>query len=739
MSNTKSTLQISGMHCAMCVQTVEKSIAKLPGVRDVRVNLASEKANVDFDARMVSIPDLQKAVRDAGYDANPVSEEESEEDDPALAAELRAKRIRFTIGFAVAIPLMLLMLLDLQLPFSMPLFLFVISTPVILYLSTPIWKAAFQALRNRSLNMDVMYALGIGVAFVASILGTFKIVLTREFLFYETTIFLATFLTLGRYLEARAKRKTSASLQKLLALRPSNAIVEREGSSFEIPISEVVVGDILIARAGEKIAVDGEVLAGESYVDESMMTGEPVPNLKTAGSTVLGGTLNQDGVLRYMAQKVGRDTLLAQILRMVEEAQGSRPPVQRIADRLVSYFIPTVLIIAILSFVVWYFLVGNGLLFSLTTLISVLVIACPCALGLATPTAVTVGIGRGAELGILIRDGETLEIAEKITTVVFDKTGTLTEGHPEVTEIFVPDSDEAAQLSLAASVEQNGQHPLGDAIVRYAQSRDVKFRRVKGFTNIRGRGVLGAVDDHAVVVGSSDFLQERGIDVPTHFKERVQKWERQARTAVVMAVDGVVRGAFAIADRIKPFAAKLIRNLQRDGYSVVMISGDKETSARAVADPLGIERIYAGVLPDEKAKIIRDLQAGGEKIAFVGDGINDAPVLTQADIGIALAQGTDIAIESGDMVLMGKQLADVHAALQLGKKVMSKIRQNLFWAFAYNTALIPVAAGLLYPLFGIRFQPELGGLAMALSSVTVISLSLLLKRYVPPAKSGIGD
>ena len=734
MPNKQSTLKVSGMHCAMCVKTVEKSIRNLDGILDVQVNLATEKARVTFDPGLVKIADMKKAVGGAGYEVTGTDEEEGGDDEAHLAAELRAKKRRFAIGFAVAIPLMLLTLLGVRLPIPMPYFMLIVTAPVFAYISYPIFRAAFQALRNRSLSMDVMYAMGMGVAFIASLLGTFEIVLTREFLFYETTIFLATFLTLGRYLEARAKGKTSESIKKLLALRSKTATVIRDGKEAEIAVSAVIVGDIILARSGEKIAVDGKVLDGVSYVDESMMTGEAVPVFKDRGDTVIGGTINGNGALRYRAEKVGRDTVLSQIVRMVEEAQGSKPPMQRLADRAVSYFIPVVLAIAIVSFVVWYFIVGNGLLFSLTTLISVLVIACPCALGLATPTAVTVGIGRGAELGILIRDGEALELSEKITTIVFDKTGTLTLGKPQMTDVFAPGNERENTLRLAASLEKNVQHPLSEAILQYARQQGIEPQSVTQFRTIGGKGLSGKVDGHEVLVGNSRFFEENEIDIKGEFQAKITEYETAGKTNMLVAVNGRLQAVIALADRLKASAQESVRQLKKAGYSVVMISGDNERSARAIASELEIERVYAEVLPQDKARITRELQSQGEVVAFVGDGINDAPVLAQADVGLALAGGTDVAVESGSIVLMRNDLTDVLAALQLSRKVMRKIRQNLFWAFAYNSALIPVAAGLLYPFFGITFKPELGGLAMALSSVTVITLSLMLKGYLPPAR-----
>ncbi|MFH1214280.1 MAG: copper-translocating P-type ATPase, partial [Candidatus Neomarinimicrobiota bacterium] len=604
-------------------------------------------------------------------------------------------------------------------------------TPVFIYLSYPIFRAAWQALKNRSLNMDVMYAMGIGVAFIASLLGTFEIILTRDFMFFETAVFLATFLTLGRYLEARAKGKTSTAIKRLMGLQPKTAIVIRDGLESEIPLEMVALDDIVIVKPGGKLPVDGVVTSGESFVDESMLTGEPLPVFKQSGNKISGGTLNQNGVLRVRAERVGSETVLDQIIRLVEQAQGSRPPVQRLADVAVSYFIPVILAIATLAFLFWYFIAGQTLLFALTTLISVLVIACPCALGLATPTAVTVGIGRGAELGILIKNGAALEIAPRVTHVVFDKTGTLTTGKPVVTDIFTVAISAEELLRNAAAVENNSEHPLGAAIVRYTQDKNITIPEATNFSAFGGRGVAANVDGREIVIGTEIFCGERQIVLLPEILTTTRQFEEAGKSAVFVAIDGQAAGVIAIADTIKDTAVSAIQKLKTGGFKVAMITGDNRRTAQSIAAQVGIDTVLAEVLPQDKAEAIRQLQAQGEVVAFIGDGINDAIALAQADVGIAIGSGTDVAVESGDIVLIRNDLNDVGAALQLSRKVMSRIKQNLFWAFAYNTALVPVAAGVLYPLFGITFRPELGGLAMALSSVTVITLSLSLRRFVP--------
>jgi Cu+-exporting ATPase len=742
----KVVLKIGGMACAMCVGALEAGLKRLDGVVDVRVNLASEKAYVSYNPRMVGLEDLKVAVADIGYQFLGLAGEEASADQEKalLAKDLADKKRRIIIGFAVSLILMALMYLPVHhfIPMSifmtapnfMNLFMLVVSAPAFIYVSLPIFRAAFRAMRNRSLDMDVMYAMGIGVAYGSSILGTFGIVLTSDFMFYETAIMLASFLTLGRFLEAKAKGSTSEAIRKLVGLQPKKATVLRDGSEIEVAVEEVVVGDQIQVKPGEKIPVDGLVLDGQSYVDESMITGEPVPVLKVVGQNVVGGTINKNGVLRFRATKVGRETILAQIISLVQEAQGSRPPIQRIADRAVSYFIPTILSIAALAFVYWYFIARETLLFSLTALISVLVVACPCALGLATPTAVTVGVGRGAEIGILIKSGEALEASEKLNSVAFDKTGTLTVGRPDVTDLTSFGIDEIDLLRLAANAEKGSEHPLAEAVVRKAQAQGISLIGATDFETLPGKGVLAKVDAKSVVVGNRLLFLERGIETPDELLAKASDFEKQGKTAILIALDGKGCGVLGIADKLKDSARRAVAELKKMGLGVVMITGDNLRSASAVANQLGIEQVLSEVLPEEKSKEIKRLQQGGRKVAFVGDGINDAPALAQADVGIAIGSGTDVAIETGEIVLMKDDLLDAVAAIQLSRKVISRIKLNIFWAFAYNALLVPVAAGALFPFYGITFRPEFAGLAMALSSVTVVSLSLLLKRYTPPAK-----
>ena len=735
--NEGVNLKIGGMTCAMCVKTIENALVRLDGIVSANVNLGTQKAYVTYNPGITTVPEMKKAIEDAGYEYLGMEGEDTEDlEEIAREKDLRKKRNRFIVGFAVGIPLMILMHLPVDFP-SMAYFMMVVSTPAFVYVSYPIFSAAYRALKNRNLNMDVMYSMGIGVAFISSIMGTFEFVLTRDFLFYDTAIILASFLTIGRYLEAKAKGKTSQAIKKLMGLQPKTAYVIRDNNEIKIPIEDLLIDDIVVVKPGEKIPVDGPVVSGESYVDESMITGEPIPVLKKKGDNVVGGSLNKNSIIRFEARKIGKDTVLSQIIRLVEQAQGSRPPVQRIADRAVSYFIPVVLAIAILSFIFWYFISGETLLFALTILISILVVACPCALGLATPTAVTVGIGRGAELGVLIKNGEALEISEKLTTIVFDKTGTLTQGKPDVTDIVGTGIDDKELLRMAASVEANSQHPLAEAVVLKAKEMGIEIKQSENFDTFQGKGVVAKVEGKEVLVGNRALLSEKNISYSEDFEKEILRLEDEGKTAILIAIDGRICAAIAIADKLKKWTKDAIKEFKEMKYDVIMITGDNARTADRVAEQIGIKEVYSEVLPQDKAGVVKGLQESGKVVAFVGDGINDAPALAQADVGIAIGSGTDVAIESGEIVLMKDDLMDCVCAVQLSKKVMLRIKQNIFWAFAYNMALIPVAAGVLYPFFGITFRPELAGLAMAMSSVTVVSLSLMLKKYVPPAKKRI--
>jgi len=756
---TQISLRLTGMTCANCVRTIENALKRLPGVSSVSVNLGVEKALVTYDRGQVSLGEMKAAIEGAGYTYLGVEGEESEKlEREARERDLAGKLRRAAVGFVVGVPLMLLsfvphellmdrLMLDMA---AVSYIMLAVSLPAFVYTSHPIFGAAYRTLRNLNLTMDVMYAMGIGVAYVSSVLGTFEIVLTREFMFYDSALLLAAFLMVGRYLEARAKGRTTDAIKRLMGLQPKTAIVIVDGKELEKDIGLVSAGDIVLARPGERVAVDGEVVSGESYVDESMITGEPVPVAKRAGSAVVGGTLNKNGALRFRALKVGKDTVLAQIVRLVEDAQATKPAIQKLADRAVTWFIPVVLAVALSTFAAWYLALGglvhgDVLLFSLGALISVLVIACPCALGLATPTAVTVGVGRGAELGILIKNSEVLESSGRLSTVVFDKTGTLTRGRPEVTDAVAfggtggtgqgarGKGDDGADevLRVAASLERNSQHPLAEAVVRRAVERGLAVPEAEGFDTLEGKGVSGRLDGQEVLAGNRALLAERGIGIDAGAESSMEALEREGKTAVLVAKGGRLLGVLAISDALKETSAEAVAELKAMGLKVVMLTGDNRRTAEAIARQAGIADVKAEVLPADKAEEVRRLQQGGAAVAFVGDGINDAPALARADVGIAIGSGTDVAIESGQIVLIRDDLRDAVAAIRLSRKVMTRIRQNIFWAFAYNTALIPLAAGVLYPSLGITLPPEVAGLAMAASSVTVVSLSLLLRRYEP--------
>lgn len=800
----KTSLKVTGMHCAACSASVESALSRLEGVDFASVSIASEDAQVSYDPEKISLEDIESAVRDTGFgvshpgmklkiggmhcaacagkvksalesiesvisvDVNLIDnsaylrytgdgidpkvlgeaidkagfeylgrdedysvEKEAEE----FESEQRGRLIRVITGIAVAAVLMALMYTGLPEGIPLHLVMFVIATPAVAFLGHPIFLAAFVSLRNLSLNMDVMYALGIGTAYLASVLGTFGIALTPDFMFYETAVMLSAFLTLGRYLETNAKGKTNEAVKKLLNLKPAKALVKKNGEFVEIAAEDLAEGSEILVKPGSRVPVDGMVISGEAYIDESMITGEPVPVLKKEGDPVTGGTLLTGGSVIFSAKKVGKETVLSQIISMVEETQRTKPPVQRIADVAVSWFIPAVLAIAIAAASTWYFVPGSTNLFALTVFISVIVVACPCALGLATPTAVTVGIGRGAEIGILIRNGESLEISEKLNAVVFDKTGTLTMGKPGVTDAISFGMDRDEMIGLAAAAESFSEHPIAGAIIEYADKNGIFVPEGDNFTSKSGGGVEVNAGGREVIAGNRDFVSNSGVVITEDVEKILSGFESEGKTTIVIAAGGKVCGVVAISDTIKDSAQKAISEIKEMGIPVSMITGDNAVTALAVAREAGIEDVHANVLPAEKAGIVKKIRGESGMIAFVGDGINDAPALAEADVGIAVGSGTDIALESADIVLMKSDLRDVAAAIQLARKVMGRIKLNLFWAFAYNTALIPVAAGVLYPFYGIVFRPEYAGAAMILSSVTVISLSLMLKGYTPPAVS----
>lgn len=726
------TIKIGEMTCAMCVNTVQKALSSISGVLEVDVNLNLEQAKITYLTEMTDISDIKQSIISAGYIYRGIVGESVGNDDE-LKKNLRVKLIRIIVGISFSIPMMYFMYFPVDFGMDMHLLYFLISTPVFLYLGYPIFTSGIRALKNRSLNMEVMYSLGILTAYISSVLGTFELVLTRDFMFYETAIMLSTFLLFGKYLEAKAKGRTSDAIKSLINLRPKVTTIIKNDEEIEIPTEEIVLGDKILVRAGESIPVDGKIIEGKSFIDESMITGEPIPIEKALGDKVVGGTINKNSNIVIEAERIGKDTVLEQIISLVENAQLSKPKVQTLADKAVTYFIPVVLSIAVGAFIIWYFLAGATLLFSLTALISILVIACPCALGLATPTAVTVGLGRGAELGVLVKDSLTFEKFDTIDTVVLDKTGTITSGKPTIIDIITDSMDEAEALRIAASIEKFSFHPLANAITKKAKEKGLEYYKASSVNTFGGSGIEAKVNDTIndtlYYIGSPEYIRDRST-INNFFLEQIERYRSQGKSIVVLASEET-KAVLTIHDEIKEHSKEAIELLKKDGLRIFMLTGDNEVSARYTADMVGTDNFIANVKPEEKSAKIKELQSNGSRVAFIGDGINDAPAMAQSDIGIAMGNGTDVAIESADIVLMKNTLLDAVAGLRLGKKVMSRIRLNLFWAFAYNTALIPLAAGLLYPIFGLQFRPELAGAAMALSSVTVISLSLALKTYNP--------
>lgn len=735
------TLKLNGMHCASCVMNVENFLIRLDGIFDVKADLTSQTARINYDKTKVTVKDMEEVINSLGFEVLGIDGQLEINEDEIYKNDLKDKRNRIIVGFAASAVLMALMYIHWH-PFglSMGITSLIISILPFLYVSLPTLRAGFNGLVHKNLNMDVMYSMGITVAYISSILGTFNIVLDHSFMFYETAIMLPSFLLIGRYLEAKAKKKTSDSIRELIGLQPTAAtLIELDSngnivSQKEVNIKEIQIGDILLVRPGDKIPVDGEVIGGHSYVDESMINGEPIPKAKRDGEEVFAGTINQDGVLRIKAKKIGSKTVLSNIIRLVEKAQSSRPPVQKLANTAVSYFIPTILTIAVVVFLLWYFVFDSTLLFALTTLISILVVACPCALGLATPTAVTVGVGRAAEFGILIKNGDTLENAGKIDVAAFDKTGTITEGQPEVDDVICYGISENELVELAASVEKNSNHPIAKAIVRKASDMNLELIQTSSFENITGKGLKAQVNDKDILAGNKKLLESQDIEIPQSVLEEYGRLEDLSKTIILIGVDREIKGILSLSDKIKANSKRTIEELHKMGIETYMLTGDNKKTASTVASAVGIDNVCAGVLPENKLDIVKNLQKEDKTVLFVGDGINDAPALTQANIGVAMGNGTDIAMESGDIVVMEGDLENVVAAVQFSKKVMTRIKENLFWAFAYNVILIPLAAGALYAGFGIMFMPEWSALAMALSSVTVISLSLALKGYVPAIK-----
>ncbi|MEW6034585.1 MAG: heavy metal translocating P-type ATPase [Chloroflexota bacterium] len=762
-------LQISGMTCAACVEKIQTAVGSLPGVSHITVNLATGTARVEYLSSVIRLKEIKAAIQELGYGA-----EEKLEGEAALEREKRERERevrRQLINLLVAAPLgALVMLGTFQpywfLPHVLPawmnnkVFLFILTTPVVLGPGRQFFVNSFNGLRRGVTDMNLLYATGIGAAYLIAVINTFWPDAGfggREATFYEAAALLTTFIILGRYLEAVTRGRTSEAIRKLMKLQPKKAHVLREGQEVEVHADEVEAGDIVVVRPGESIPVDGVVREGYSAVDEAMLTGESLPVEKKPGDEVIGGTLNKTGAFRFQATRVGKETALSQIIQMVENAQLTKPPLQRVADMVAGHFILGVHILALLVFLFWFFigfdlwfmpdsrliltpyvLTGMGVFgFSLLTSITVLVISCPCAVGLATPSAIMAGTGKGAEHGILFKGGDALEAISKLTTIVFDKTGTLTKGQPSVTDVVAVGLEEQAALRLAAIAEKNSEHPLGEAIVSAARGQGLDVPDADSFEAIPGYGVVAQWNGQGVILGNRKLMAERGIALGD-LTARAESLENQGKTAMFLATDGQSKGIVAVADTLKANSARAVAALKRMGLEVVMITGDNRRTAQAIAGQLGVDSVLAEVLPQEKANEVKRLQEQGRRVAMVGDGINDAPALAQADVGIAIGSGTDIAKETGHVVLMRDDPLDVVAAAQVGKATMKNVKQNLFWAFGYNTAAIPLGMGVVYPFTGLLVSPELASLLMALSSITVTMNALRLKAFVPPAKRDTG-
>jgi Cu+-exporting ATPase len=758
----KVELPITGMTCANCSLTVERALKRLDGVVSATVNLASERASVEYLPGVVSLAAIQQAIRDVGYDVVVPGDGQAAEDVERAArqAEIRDQTRKFWVGVAFALPLFLLSMgRDFGLlgewayaPWVDWLFL-ALATPVQFYVGGDYYVGAYKSLRAGSANMDVLVAMGSSAAYFYS-LAVLILPGVGGHVYFETSAMIITLIKLGKMLEARAKGRTSEAIKKLMGLRPKAAHVIREGSEVEIPIESVLLGDVVVVRPGERLPVDGVVMEGHSAVDESMLTGESLPVDKGPGDEVVGGTINKQGLLKFEATRVGAQTALAQIIRLVEEAQGSKAPIQRLADRVSAVFVPAVIAMATLTFLAWFFIGGVGFTESMIFAVAVLVIACPCALGLATPTAIMVGTGKGAEHGILFKNSEALERAHELTTIVLDKTGTITRGEPSVTDVVIMTKDEMTNepmakpqtvghwpsgswslLRLAASAEQGSEHPLGQAIVRAAREEGLALSEPRAFETVPGQGIAATVENQRVLVGSTRLLEDHGV-VLNGLDTQLGRLESEAKTAMLVAVDGEAVGVVAVADTVKEGSVEAVRQMQDLGLEVVMITGDNQGTAEAIGRQVGVSQVLAQVLPGEKAAQVKALQAGkaatatsvAASVGMVGDGINDAPALAQADVGIAIGTGTDVAMAAADVTLMSGDLRGVPRAIALSRATMRTIKQNLFWAFFYNIILIPLAAGVFYPSLGIRLHPVFAAGAMAFSSIFVVTNSLRLRR-----------
>jgi len=739
----KATVEfpVTGMSCANCAMAIERAVKKVPGVLQGSVNFAAERALVEYIPNVTDIDAIITAIEKAGYGAirPDVLDEQEDAEAAARRAEIRDQTRKFLFGVLFAAPLFLLSMgrdFSILGPWShaawMNWLFLLLATPVQFYTGWDYYTGGWKSLKNKTANMDVLVAMGSSVAYFYSLAVLLYPPLGGH-VYFETSAVIITLIKLGKMLEARTKGRTGGAIRKLMGLRPKKATILEHGKEKEIPLALVEVGNIVVVRPGESIPVDGRVLDGESSVDESMLTGEPLPVDKGPGDTLAGGTINGEGRLKFEATRVGKDTAIARIIRMVQEAQGSKAPIQALADRVAAVFVPGVMAIAFVTFALWWAL-GGEFVPAMVRLVAVLIIACPCALGLATPTAIMAGTGKGAEKGMLFKNSEALETASKLDTIVLDKTGTITLGKPSVTDILVLRSDmpEEELLRLAASAEKGSEHPLGKAIVKAAEDRNLDLLEPEGFKAARGKGITARINGREMMVGKPFWFEETGMGL-VDLKDRIRSLQKQGKTVMVVATEGRPAGLIAVADTIKPESPDAIARLHRQHLKVFMLTGDNLQTAEAIAREAGIDEVVAEVQPEEKSQKIKDLQGQGRRVGMVGDGINDAPALAQADVGLAIGTGTDVAIETGDIILASGNLNGISKAIQLSRMTMQTIRQNLFWAFFYNVVLIPIAAGVLYPFaflphFLRQLHPILAAVAMAVSSITVVSNSLRLYR-----------
>ena len=739
------SFKIEGMTCASCARAVERVTGKLDGVSSANVNLATEKLTLEYDENKVTEEAIQNAVDKAGYKAV----EENivvDEDRDSKAKEQRSLWLRFIISLIATVPLLYISMGH-MVGLPLPEFIDPMMNPAAfaiaqLILTIPVvavgyryYIVGFKTLLKGSPNMDSLIAIGTSAAVLYGVFALVQILQGEtEYamkLYFESAAVILTLITLGKYFETVSKGKTSEAIKKLMGLAPKTATIIKDDHEIEIPIDEVEVGDIIVVKPGEKMPVDGIVVSGTTSVDESMLTGESIPVEKHTGDTVIGASINKNGSIHYKATRVGKDTALAQIIKLVEDAQGSKAPIAKLADIISGYFVPIVIVLAILSGLAWFLIGDESASFALTIFISVLVIACPCALGLATPTAIMVGTGKGAENGVLIKSGEALEIAHRIDTVVLDKTGTITEGKPKVTDIITAEYiSEEELLMLSASAEKGSEHPLGEAIVEHTEKMGIETKKAFDFRAIPGHGIEVTIEGKLILLGNRKLMVERNIPLES-FEDSSDRLANEGKTPMYIAVDDSLAGIIAVADTVKGTSKRAVESLHRMGIKVAMITGDNERTALAIARQVGIDKVLSEVLPEDKANEVKKLQAEGKKVAMVGDGINDAPALAQANIGIAIGSGTDVAMESADIVLMRSDLMDVPTAIQLSRSTIRNIKQNLFWAFAYNTIGIPIAMGILHVFGGPLLNPMIAGAAMSLSSVSVVTNALRLKRFKP--------